>query len=350
MRFHVVALPHTRVSQEFSSCAYTMKVLNFCRMMRERGHTVYLYATCPSPDDYNISCATDATRERWLESYEHYTHFKFDAASEPWHIFNDRAIDAIRKRIEPRDFICLIGGHAQKPIADAFPSHITVEYGVGYEGIFSQFHVFESYAWMHAHYGVKANGQYFDDVIPGYLDPSQFPYRYAKQDYLLYVGRMIDRKGIHTACDIARASGRRLILAGPGTPPPLDDGWEYVGEVGPEQRNRLMSNATALLVPTNYIEPFGNVAIEAMACGTPVISTDWGAMTETVLQGVTGFRCRSLQEFVTAVKLAPTLDPKRIRQHVENNYSLDVIAKRYENYFNRLSTLWGDGWYNLTQE
>jgi len=304
-------------------------------MMRERGHDVFTY-----------SPATEEERAAWVAPYHHYTHFPFDAGLPPWQTFNNRAIDAIRQHIEPRDFICLIGGHAQKPIADAFPDHISVEYGVGYEGVFSRFRVFESYAWMHAHYGTKADGAWFDEVIPGYLDPSAFPYRYVKQNYLLYVGRMIERKGINTAVQIAKAANMRLVMAGSGTFPD-DPSVEFVGEVGPSVRNRLMMNARALLAPTNYIEPFGNVAIEAMACGTPVICTDWGAFTETVIEGVTGFRCRSLAEFVRAVEFAGTLDPQRIRKHVEDNYSLDVIGRKYEDYFARLLTLWGKGWYEL---
>jgi glycosyltransferase involved in cell wall biosynthesis len=98
-------------------------------------------------------------------------------------------------------------------------------------------------------------------------------------------------------------------------------------------------------VPTTYIEPFGNVAVEAQGCGTPVISTDWGAMTETVEHGKTGFRCRMLSEFVEAATKVDQLDYAYIRERAQRLYSLETIAERYDRYFRRLLTLWDRGWY-----
>ncbi len=242
-------------------------------------------------------------------------------------------------------------GVAQKEIADAFPEMMVVETGVGYGGSFAKFRVWESYAWMHTCLGAwtnsaphDADGRWFDAVIPGYLEPEAFPLSAERGSTLLYVGRMIERKGIHTAVQIAAACRRQLVMAGPGQAP---EGVISLGEIGPEARSERMGEARALLAPTTYIEPFGNVAIEAMACGTPVISTDWGAFTETVVPGVTGYRCRSLQEFVDAVKLVGMLDPVTIREHALARYSLDVIGAKYEEYFLRLSTLWDKGWTQL---
>ena len=132
------------------------------------------------------------------------------------------------------------------------------------------------------------------------------------------------------------------MVAGQGTPPL---GCEYVGVVGPEKRGLLMSRAKAVFVPTIYVEPFGNVNVEAQACGTPVITTDWGAFTETVIDGVTGFRCRTFGEFKRAAQEVDKLNPREIRDHAVGKYSLDVIGRKYEAYFERLLHLWGNGWY-----
>ena len=350
MRFHVIALPHTQTARGFSACAFNEKVRKFCIMMKALEHTVYLYASehNEAPCDEHIACISEAERVASLGG-KHYTEASFDNTLPHWRAFNARAIMGIRARAEPRDFICVIGGLSHKPIADAFPGMMTVEFGIGYPGTFAKYRVWESYAWMHTCYGAAnrnpaaIDGIWFDAVIPSYFEPEKFPFRLDKDDYYLFIGRMIERKGVHIASEICERAGKRLVLAGPGKPPRYG---EHVGEVGPEQRGKLMAGAKALIMPTTYIEPFGSVAPEAMMCGTPVICTDWGAMTETVVQGVTGFRCRTMSEFTQALDDVADLNPMHIMQHAMERYSLDVCGKLYQSYFERLSTLWDAGWYS----
>lgn len=357
MRFHVVSLPHTHTTEEFSVCAYTEKVRKFCIMMKNLGHTVYLYAgeKNEAPCDEHIACIGERLRAQSLGPL-HYTQASFDDQKLHWKVFNHRVIAELASRLHPKDFLCLIGGWPQKAIADAYPEITAVEFGVGYGGTFAKYKVYESYAWMHTCYGaaagkpMNANGAFFDAVIPGYLEPEKFPFSAEKDDYFLYVGRLVDRKGYAIAIDACRASGHKLITAGPGELNDPPSFVEHFGVIGPEERGHLMSRARALFVPTLYIEPFGNVAVEAMACGTPVISTDWGAMTETVIDGVTGYRCRTLQEFVNATRKVQGLTPSVIRESALARYSLDVVGLQYHHYFHRLDTLWGDGWLQLDEE
>lgn len=351
MRFHVAALPHTQTLWSYSSCAYTGKVLGFCRMMMERGHEVFLYSgdQNEAPCTMHIPCTTEERRAEHVGD-KHFTSASFDYNLPFWRDFNDNVIAGIKKnRLSNRDFVCVIGGYAHKQIADALPDMITVEFGVGYPGTFSKYRVFESYAWMHMVYGAshphaagEADGNWWDAVIPGYLDPQMFPFSAEKDDYYLFIGRLVDRKGYRIAADVCFDLGAKLIVAGQGTPPL---GAEYVGVVDPVTRGKLMSRAKAVFVPTIYIEPFGNVNVEAQACGTPVITTDWGAFTETVIDGVTGFRCRTFGQFKNAAIMVKELDPYQIREHAVNNYSLSVIGDKYERYFWRLSHLWDKGWY-----
>lgn len=350
MRFHVVSLPHTQVTDNYSACAYTEKVRKFCIMMTGIGHTVYLYAGAENeaPCDELITCISEGERQA-LASKHHFTSTPFDSTNPHWAAFNNRAAAEIRRRALRKDFLCLIGGHAQKPVADQLPGMMAVEFGIGYGGTFAKFRVFESYAWMHTVYGAQAgdshaaNGFWYDAVIPGYLEAERFPFESKKQNYFLFVGRLIERKGYQIAVDACKARGARLIVAGQGNPPSYG---EYAGVVGPEERGRLMAGAKALFAPTIYIEPFGNVVPEAMACGTPVITTDWGAFTETVIQGRTGFRCRTFSELLNAMDNVEKLSPSEIRQHALANYSLEAVAPKYDAYFHRLMSLWGDGWYS----
>ena len=348
MRFHVISLPHTNTTKEFVNCAYTEKVRRFCNMMKSLGHTVYLYAGEKNEAEVDelITCISEQERIDSLNG-KHYVEGSFDNSLPHWQTFIKNSINEISKRIEQKDFLCFIGGTPQQPIADAFPSHISVEFGIGYGGTFSKFRVFESYAWMHSIYSMFKNpttvdGNFFDVVINGYLDPAMFPYQKNKKDYYLYIGRLIDRKGFNIAQQVCKELNKELIVAGPGN---FSGYGTYVGPVGPEERAKLMGKATATFAPTLYIEPFGNVVIEAQVCGTPTITTDWGAFTETNIDGLTGYRCRTLDEFCEAAEKVKSLDTLTIHKRAVELYSVDTIKYQYEKYFKRLLTLWDKGWY-----
>lgn len=327
-----------------------MKVRKFSQMMHQAGHTVYLYSGEQNTTVCNehISCISEQDRLELLGA-AHYTNGPFDASLPIWAGFNARVAAEIRRRAEPTDFICVIGGTAHKPIADMLPEMMTVEFGIGYPGTFAKFRVFESYAWMHTVYGSSTtnpatlDGRWYDAVIPGYVDAAEFPEGTGSGDYLFFIGRLIERKGYQIAADVAKHLGKRLLVAGVGTPPSYG---EYLGLMGLE-RARYFGEASAVFVPTQYIEPYGTVNVEAQMTGTPVITTDWGAFTETVVDGVTGFRCRTFAEFVQAAIDAPKLNRKAIRERALATYSLESTAPKYEKYFHRLSQLWGKGWYSV---
>lgn len=348
MRFHVVSLPHTQTTKDFVVCAFTEKVRKFCNMMTDRGHEVILYAGEQNEARVSelVACITEEERVAFLDG-KHYVNADFNYNLPTWVNFNNNAIEGIKKRAQKEDFICLIGGTAQKQIADALPDMMSVEFGIGYGGTFAKYRVFESYAWMHTIYGTSnpnanaIDGNYFDAVIPNYFELDDFP-EHNEQDYFLFIGRLIDRKGFQVAAEVCEYLQVPLKIAGGGDPPKYG---EYVGLVNAEERGKLMAGAKAVFVPTQYIEPFGGVAIEALLCGTPIITTDWGAFTETNIDGFTGFRCRTFQEFVDATRKIESLDNSAIRAYAREKYSLEAIGERYEQYFNRLLTLWGDGWY-----
>jgi glycosyltransferase involved in cell wall biosynthesis len=355
MKFHVIALPHTQVTKDFVSCAFTEKIRRFCIMMTNLGHEVILYAgeLNEAPVTEHVVCISEEERSNAVGS-NHYTSASFDTNLPHWKLFNNNVIENLKKRLEPKDFICVIGGYSHKPIADAFPNHMTVEFGIGYGATFAKYRVFESYAWMHSIYAGYKNpttvdGNFFDDVIPGYIEPEMFPEGSGSGDYYFFIGRLIDRKGFKIAQEVCERLGKRLIIAGPGHERGTGYG-EFIGNIGPDQRAELMGNAIALFAPTTYIEPFGNIVVEAQMCGTPTITTDWGAFTETNIHGVTGFRCRMLADFIEAAEKVKDLDRSFIRKQAIAKYSLDATAPKYDKYFKRLLTLWEDGWYQTKEK
>jgi len=347
-----------------------MKAAKFVPMMQRQGCRVILYGpdeiAC-EPDEH-VVITTEADRFRWgyggSNGYDTTKPFLWDNTAPYWFEANTRAIDAMRERVKPRDYLCLATS-TQGVIADAiagpnWKAPITVEYGIGYEGVdMRSFHSYESYAWMHYVYALRQviNGRAFDQVIPNFFDASQFSVaKKPTKDYLLYIGRIILRKGPHIAAEIAKRVGLPLLVAGPGAEE-VSEGYikgadnveimgdvHHIGPVGFEQRNELMSNAVATIVPTLYLEPFGGVAVEAMLAGCPVIASDWGAFTETVTPEV-GRRFRTLSQGVDAVYEVKDMNRKAIRRSAKERFSLEAVGPHFTKWFNMLDTLWDRGWY-----
>ena len=348
MRFHVVNLPHTQTTRAYSHCAYTEKVRKFCDMMAPN-HEVFLYSgdVNEAECEEHISCIDILTQSNCgFDGPEDTYKIKWDSDLRYWREMNLTAAVEIDRRKEDHDFLCLISG-SQRVISDCLPEMQCVEFGIGYAGVFAPYRVYESYAAMHSIEAEKQGGFYstdtrdFDTVIHNYYDPADFPEPEEKDDYFLYVGRLIDRKGYRIAQDVCERLHKRLIVCGHGD---FDGYGEYRGVVGIEERGKLMSRAQAVFVPTQYLEPFGGVHAEALLCGSPVITSDFGVFTETVTPEV-GRRCRSLRDYLLAVEEVQTLDPEFIRAYALSKFSYDAIRPQYESYFEKLLTVWDEGWY-----
>ncbi len=368
MKLHLCGLPHTQTVRQVSVCAFTQKIIKFCKMMKPLGYEIILYAG----DENEAECdelVTLVTREEQRDWYGEFDlnlipfQATWASADHTWQTFNSRAIAEIGKRLEPHDQILITAGSAQQLIHQAFPDHIVAEWAAGYESVFAKYVCFESYSWMHHLYGKHLSynhGRWYDAVIPNFFDLEEWDLPNGeKGDYLLYIGRMIQNKGIWAAAAIADKLDKHLIMAGSGVTA-YGDGWveadglkmegdlTYVGPVSGQARTDLVRRADAVLAPTLYIEPFGAVAVEAQLCGTPAVTTDWGAFPETVTNGVTGYRFRTLREGVEAVKKAVDLDPMEIATHARGKYRLDVVAPLYDNWFQRLDGLRDEGWMGMS--
>jgi glycosyltransferase involved in cell wall biosynthesis len=164
---------------------------------------------------------------------------------------------------------------------------------------------------------------------------------------LVFLGRIEEIKGPHLAIEIAKRSGRRLIIA--GNVPEEKRSWfdrfvrpsidgkkiSYIGPVNDTQKNELLGVAGALLMPILWDEPFGIVMAEAMACGTPVLGTRRGAVPEVVVDGVTGAVRDDVDGLVAAVAQLATIDRIACRRRVEEMYSEDSIVEGYLEVYRR---------------
>jgi len=272
--------------------------------------------------------------------------FTHDANDYAHQTYNARTIPEIQKRKQPGDFIIPFWGWPQKPIVDAHNDIVSVEPAIGTLNIpCTQHSIFASYAVMHHTYGKHSmEPRWYDAVVPHYFDLNDFEFNEFPKDYFLYMGRIIYKKGVDIAIEMTKRLGAKLIVIGQGDltticGSDIPDHVKSFPAVEPRLRTEFMRNAKALIVPTYYCEPFGMVVVEALMCGTPVISTDWGAFTETNLHGITGFRCRSIEQFVWAGKNIDKIKRKDCRDWAVNNYSLERVAPMYQEYFESLSTI-----------
>lgn len=327
---------------------FSQLTMRFARMMKESGHTVILYAGSlnEAPCDELVPVISKAEIETAHGSTP-YQDMRIEAAAPLIQLTNPRIIEGIAARKQPRDLICSLGGTAQAAVAAAHPELQFVEYSIGYPGSFGPYRVFESVAWKHFTYGAQRieDVRYFDTVIPVPFDPAEFPFRQVKEPFLLYVGRLTERKGLNIVAATAAAAKIPLKVIGHGDLKLIPAGAEYLGALPTAERNDWMSRAQAVICPTIFVEPFNQVACEAQLAGSAVISTDAGGFCETVIHGVTGFRCNVLSEFVAAVDACRGLDPYAIRQSAVKRYSMHVLKSEYQSYFERLATLWRAGWY-----
>lgn len=353
--YHLIGLAHTKSNKDYIPCAITQNVVKLGKILTNLGETVYHYGAEGSdlPCTEHIDCISDKEQfalygDGWKTGFFDYK--KDDAVYQK---FNRNAIMELKRRVGPRDIILVFNGNAQKPITDALKPTMAVEASVGYEGVYLDKAVFESYSWMHYIYakitkGTAPNGRWYDAVIPLAVDPDDFVYGEKKDDYFLYAGRIIQRKGVHIAQQVCDKLGAKLIIMGQGK---LDGvvasspNITHVGVVGTKERAELFANAKGLFAPTIYLEPFGAIVAEAAMSGTPVITTDWGAFPETVIHGTTGYRCRTFDDFIWAAKNIGNIKPEDCRSHAMNSFSIEKVQAMYKEYFIKLKDLFNRGWY-----
>lgn len=358
------------------------------QMLKSLGHIVFYYGVEGSQvecDKFIQTHTLEDIRDAYGEGDNRFPELLYDYKRRGFkHDFNKprtkatlkyylNCIDEINKRKKDDDFLLLTQGVYQKPIANSVKLFLTCEPGVGYRGSYSRFKAFESSYLQNFTYGSRnpgksINGNYYDRVIPNYFDPKDFEYRQKKDDYFLFIGRLITRKGLVTAHLVTKEIGAKLRIAGQGMRSwdgnklvtdevtIEGDNLDFVGCVDVEERKKLYSHAKATFVPTLYLEAFGGVSIESLFSGTPVITTNFGVFPGTIPSGLVGFRCNTLNDFVWAARNIDRIEPKNCRDYAMQNFSMDQVKWQFEQWFQDLYDLYESatqpgklGWHRIRQ-
>lgn len=222
---------------------------------------------------------------------------------------------------------CLSTLHYTHPVLACFPEHP---------------YVAVSHAQRDANRGLNVVA-----VVNNAIDIRLYQPAQAKKDYLLFLGRFHPNKGADLAIQVAERLGALLMIAAP-TPHPdqrpyfderiaphLGRQALYLGEVTGSRKADLLAEARCVLMPDRWEEPFGLVALEAAASGTPVVAMRRGALPELVIHGETGYLVDSVEEMVEAVRAVDQIDPFRCRQHACSSFSVQRMVDGYLDLYQR---------------
>jgi glycosyltransferase involved in cell wall biosynthesis len=179
------------------------------------------------------------------------------------------------------------------------------------------------------------------------IDLSGYTLQTNKQPYLTFLGRVAPAKGTHLAIEIAKKADIPLKIAGEIQPvyreywdkvvrPQVDGKFiEYVGEVGLEGKNELLSNSMAMLFPIQWDEPFGLVMVESMACGTPVLALPGGSVAEVIAEGISGHIGKSVEDLVQHAKNLH-FQAESVRAYAQEYFSSERMANDYISLYSEI--------------
>jgi glycosyltransferase involved in cell wall biosynthesis len=353
---HLPAIPHTVTRGDFSHCAFTGKVLRFGPMMTAAGYKVVHYGVGDSPPGVteHVCLMTEAEQLALMDRGAHHADPTREVGKDartgtPLYIqFNYELRQALQERVAPGDIVCVPMGPAHAAALEGLPileagEAVAIETGIGYPNPYLPLRVYESQAWRHwmmgreARNGTALGSRRREWVVPNYYDPLDWPLvERPVRERVAYLGRLTEMKGVGVVCALAELfPGIEFTICGQGDPTPFltRKNITYVPPLTGTDRAAYLGTARAVLCPSRMVEPFCGVAVEAMLTGTPVITADHGAFTETVLHGKTGFRCGSLAEFERALEQVEELDRGTVHRSAVARYALDAVAPQYAAVF-----------------
>lgn len=358
---HALAVPHTVTHPDYSACAFTQKVLKFCEMFKNSSEYRVIHYGHPDSRTAAHEHVNVTSNEVLQQTYGNYdwrkNQFRHSSNDYAHQTFNATAGAEILNRKKRGDLVLAFWAGTKQAcdIANASGDLIVVEPGIGSGWAFAQFRCYESYPLKGAYAGTDGvshcDPKWYHRVVPNYFDFRDFDPTHQKDDYALFIGRLGTNKGLDIAIDACKRMGVRLKVAGQGGPEGIGltewpDHVDFIGYADIETRKQLMARAKFGFLLSTYWEPFGGTAVEMMLSGCVPITTDFGAMTEYIVDGVNGFRCNTMGDILRAMRHIDKIDRKRMVEFAFQNFSLDAVRPKFERAFSDFRDIWhGAGWY-----
>lgn len=301
-----------------------------------RGHDVTLFATADS-----------STAARLHATYP--TGYWNDETMWPWELYEMLNVAAAVEQAARFDIIHYEAAYYPLSLAFARLSPVPIVQTIHHAPRPSEVALWRRYPEapfiaISAEQAARLTGLNVAGVVLHAIDTDRFAFRASPDDYLLFLGRFTEGKGVLHAIDIAHRAGMRLLLAAAEDAyyrervAPHVDGQQivYVGEVDFDAKVALYGGARALLYPVRAAEPFGLVLAEAMACGTPVAALDLGAVREIVDEGVTGRVFATLDEMSEGLDRVLALDRRQVHARALARFGVARMAAEYEAIYRKI--------------
>lgn len=262
---------------------------------------------------------------------------------------NNDELDIVHIYTNEEDIALPFAQFCKKPVV--LTHHDPFQLLIKYKSVFPKYKDLNWISMSHAQRSeMPADTNWVANIYHG-LDESRFKPNYAPRgDYFAYIGRIIESKGVHLAIAAAKKAGVKLKIAGKHyaghgkdeywreqIEPQLGGDIEYVGFIkGDANKQEFLGNASALIVPSTFNEPFGIVLIEALSCGTPVIGLDSGAINEVVKTGQTGHvvsksdnQTQTVDGLTKAMTDVHAIDRHACRQDFESRFTLARMCQEH---------------------
>jgi glycosyltransferase involved in cell wall biosynthesis len=305
-----------------------------------RGHDVTLFA--PGDSVFSGTLVASPEQSLWSREYrDDVSSFINVTLAKVW--ARHRDFDVIHSHVETLGF--LFARHCPTPVVTTLHGRLDVS---GIPELLEEFDDIPLVAISESQRRWGEHANWVGTIHHG-LPLERMPFSPDPGKYLAFVGRITPEKGIRDVIKLARDTGMPLKMAAKVydlhekrhfadvVKPAIDEGIvEFLGEVGPLERDPLYAGAFATVMLGAWPEPFGLVAIESLATGTPVIARRAGALTETIEHGVDGFLVDDLTEAELAVSRIPDLDREEIRRRALQRFSPKRMTEEYETVYRSL--------------
>lgn len=382
--FHILVNPFipTKAGGEHNCDAFNAFAKRLAKALDTLNHVVYFYGTASSP----FSSTTRVIHLQMMEDgdYDNLSlnrgvylcHNDDEETKTRKHTlllkYHNNTKVAVEQNAKRGDFVLYC--YTDNPFLLANPNLIHVmPNNMGAKYLFTPYNIFPSTSWAHwmlAEHTTKypqsqlilknfLGNPELDtwEIVPPLFEETDFTFnQYKNNNEILYLARIQACKGILTVLDLAYLfPSKTFLIAGDTSDSPpgtvliqdsnklvsIPSNVKLLGYQNTEQRAKLLGRVSCLLQPSPYPEPFGFNVIESYLSGTPVITTNFGTFTETVKEGETGFKCRTLKDFENAINAIHTIKPERC--YLEGiRYTSTLLRERYNSAFKTFWTHWNN--------